>query len=223
MSEERLTPEQRRAMLELLEKSALNDYPNPERLGCPGSEFLRRLATDRKSIPLSDPRLLHVARCSPCFGEFVQYRDAAKHHLATRRAVIGVGGAVAAVIAGLVVKSALGPEHIQYEHAEVNLLTSGAQRGPNSQPSIERIDLPRKPLDLAITLPFATPTGQYEVQILRKDGSPTGLKASGNARRSDGKTILNVRLNLSSLPPDNYQLGYRHVPFDTIPVPVTIR
>ena len=224
MNEERLTPEQRRAMLELLEKSALNDYPNPERLGCPGSEFLRRLATDRKSISLSDPRLQHVARCSPCFSEFVQYRDAAKRGIMTRRTAIGIGGAVAAAIAGFAVKSTLGPSHhLEYERVEINLLTSGAQRGTDSQGSVAPVDLPRKPLDLAITLPFASPTGQYEVQVLHSNGTPTGLKASGDAYRSDGKTVLNVRLNVSQLPPDDYELGYRHVPFDTIPVPIKIR
>ena len=223
MNEEGLTPEQRRTTLELFEKAALNDYPNPERLGCPGSEFLRRLANDRKSIPLSDPRLEHVARCSPCFGEFVQYRDYVKHRVTARRAVIGLVAAAAAAIAGLAVKATIGPAHVEYEHAEINLLASGAQRGANSQPTTAATSLPRKPLDLAITLPFASPTGQYEVQVLHNNGSPTGLKASGDAELSDGRTILRVRLNVSSLPPDDYELGYRHVPFDTIPVPIMIQ
>ena len=222
MNEEGLTPEQRRATLELLEKAALNDYPNPERLGCPGSEFLHRLATNRKSIPLSDARLEHVARCSPCFSEFVKYREAAKHRIIARRAVIGVGVAAAAMIAGLAVKKTLAPAHVEYEHAEINLLASGVQRGAESQSATGPVSLPRKPLDLAMTLPFASPTGQYEVQVLRRDGSPTGLRTSGDAYRSEGLTILHVRLNVSSLPPDKYQLGYRHVPFDTIPVPIEI-
>lgn len=222
MNEEHLRPEQRRAMLELLEKSALTDYPNPERVGCPGSDFLSMLATNRKSIALSDPRLQHVARCSPCFGEFAKYRDAAKHRITSRRAFIGVGAAAAAALAGFAIKSKLGPAQLQYEHAEIDLLNAGTQRGPDSASSSARVDLPRKPLDLAITLPFASPTGEYEIQVLHRDGSPTGVQSSGNAYRSNGKTILNLRMNLSSLPPDDYQLGYRHVPFDTIPVPIKI-
>lgn len=223
MNEEHLTPEQRRATLDLLEKSALTDYPNPDRIGCPGSAFLKTLATDRKSIPLSDARLEHVTRCSPCFGAFVRYRDAAKHRIKSRRAFIGVGAAVAATLAVFAIRSTIGPAHLQYEHAEINLLNAGAQRGANSAPSSARVDLPRKPLDLVIILPFASPTGDYEVQVLRSDGTPSGLKSSGKAYLSSGKTILNVRINLSSLPPDDYQLGYRHVPFDTIPVPIKIR
>ncbi|HWF45991.1 MAG TPA: hypothetical protein VG168_03210, partial [Bryobacteraceae bacterium] len=49
-----------RELLDLLSESALNDYPNPERIGCPGEVFLRQLATDRKSVPIRDPRLDHV-------------------------------------------------------------------------------------------------------------------------------------------------------------------
>jgi hypothetical protein len=222
MNEEHLTPEQRRATLKLLEKSALTDYPNPDRIGCPDSAFLRRLATDRKSIPLSDGRLEHVVRCSPCFAEFVEFRDAAKHRITRRRAFIGVVAAAAAALAALAIRSTTGPSDLQYEHAEIDLLKTGTERGAYSGPSSVRVDLPRKPLALAITLPFASPTGDYEVQVLRSDGTPSGLKWSGKAYLSDGKTILKLRINLSSLPPDDYQLGYRHVPFDTIPVPIKI-
>lgn len=210
-------------MLELLEKSALNDYPNPERIGCPGSEFLKRLATNRRTIPLNDTRLTHVARCSPCFSEFARYRDAAKRRLISRRGLIGMGAVAAAAVIGFVVRSTVGDAGLTYQRAEVNLLASGTVRGSGSQTSAERVDLPRKPLDLRITLPFASAEGQYEIQILHRDGTPTGLKGSGDARLTDGKTVLNVRLNLSSLPADDYQLGYRHLPFDTIPVPIKVR
>ena len=38
-------------LLEVFEQSSLQDYPNPDRIGCPGQPFLRKLAFDRKSIP----------------------------------------------------------------------------------------------------------------------------------------------------------------------------
>src|SRR5581483_9537071 len=183
MTEEHRTPEQRRATLELLEKSALTDYPNPDRIGCPGSAFLKTLATDRKSILISDSRLEHVARCSPCFGEFVKYRDAAKHRITSRRAFIGVGAAAAAALAAFAIRSTLGPMHLQYAHAEIDLLNAGAQRGADSEPSSARVDLPRKPLELAITPPYASPAGEYEVQVLHRDGAHAGVKSSGNAYR----------------------------------------
>jgi hypothetical protein len=75
MDDGSLTDEQGQLMLELLEQAALHDYPNPQRSGCPGSEFLFRLACDRGSIDISDARLTHVARCSPCFTEFRSCRQ----------------------------------------------------------------------------------------------------------------------------------------------------
>lgn len=63
-------------MLEMLEKHSLTNYPNPERIGCPGSDFLWTLATDRKSVSIRDLRLDHISRCSHCFAEFLKYRDA---------------------------------------------------------------------------------------------------------------------------------------------------
>jgi hypothetical protein len=227
MDDEQLTEEQRRAMLDLLEQAALHDYPNPNRIGCPGSDFLKRLATNRKSISLNDPNLEHVARCSPCFGEFVGYREHAKRNLFTRRAALAVGGAAAAGIAALVVKSSISRESHPdvYEHAEIDLSQADNSRGGESQPesATPQASLPRSNLDLVITLPFASPEGDYEVQILHSNGNSTGLKASGKAYLLGGKTILHIRIDLKSLPPDSYQIGIRRIPFDWIPVPIRIR
>src|SRR4051794_28047045 len=96
MDDSRLTPEQHRRMLELLEQAALHDYPNPERKGCPGSEFLQRLAADRASINLDDSRLTHIARCSPCYREFLSYRKSAQTRSVTRRGLLVVAGGLAA-------------------------------------------------------------------------------------------------------------------------------
>jgi len=214
-------------MLDLLEQAALHDYPNPKRIGCPGPDFLKRLATDRKSIQLTDPALEHVTRCSPCFREFLGFRDAVKHKRYTRRALIASGAAVAAAVAGFAVKLSISPgsDSNGFEHAKIDLLSTGGQRGPDSQaqrPASEA-SLPRKRLDLEITLPFASPLGDYELQVLRANGQPTGVKASGKAYLLDGKTTLRLRIDLSSLPPDQYQIGFRRIPFDWLPVPIQVR
>jgi hypothetical protein len=75
MTDDLLTPEQQHAILNLFEQASLNDYPNPGRLGCPGENFLKQIVRDRNSVELTDERLKHVARCSPCFREFVAFRD----------------------------------------------------------------------------------------------------------------------------------------------------
>src|SRR5215472_13905355 len=100
MSEERLSPEDERRLLGIFEQSSLNDYPNPDRVGCPGTPFLKRLATNRKSIPLTDPGLNHVTHCSPCFREFRDFRDQSRHR---QRLVVRVAATVATIllVAGL--------------------------------------------------------------------------------------------------------------------------
>jgi hypothetical protein len=225
MNDERLTRDQERSMLDLLEQAALHDYPNPERIGCPGSDFLRRLATDRQSIDINDPALTHVARCSPCFREFVTYRDAARRKVFTRRAALAAGGAAAAGMALAAVKWSRPQNSEAYERAEINLFNETGTRGTATHPQSPspKPMLPRKRLDLFITLPFASPEGHYEVQVLHADGKPTGLSSSGTAHLSEGKTMLRVRMNLSSLEPDAYQIGIRRIPFDWVPVPVEVK
>jgi hypothetical protein len=49
------------------------DFPNPERLGCPGREVLAQLAHPPADTQL--PHLLeHVRRCAPCFDELKELR-----------------------------------------------------------------------------------------------------------------------------------------------------
>ena len=43
MDEEKLSPQEERRLLEMFEQSSLNDYPNPEREGCPETAFVRKL------------------------------------------------------------------------------------------------------------------------------------------------------------------------------------
>jgi hypothetical protein len=227
MNDERLTREQQRRMLELFEQAALHDYPNPERIGCPGSEFLKRLATDRKSIDLNDPALTHVARCSPCFREFAGYRDKVKRKTLTRRVAIGTGGALVVGLVVTVVRLATVPptEPEAYERVTLDLFNASAVRGQetDTQSTAPKTSLPRKRLDLVITLPFASPEGNYEVQVLDASGKPTGLSAAGTAHLLNDRTILEARIDVSSLPPNPYQIGIRRVPFDWMPVPVQIR
>src|SRR4051794_27074533 len=101
MDEEKLPPDLERQLLDSFEQAALRDYPNPERIGCPGTEFLRSLAADRRSISVRDPRLSHVTHCSPCFREFAAFRDeSAKRRQRKRLSLIAAGIVAVALSAG---------------------------------------------------------------------------------------------------------------------------
>lgn len=216
MDDGRLTREQHRQMLELLEQAALHDYPNPERKGCPGEDFLKRLASDRSSINLDDSRLTHVARCSPCYGEFATYRRSERKRLMTRRALLAAGGVAAAGIAVIGVRTSHTPTSENWLHEAIDLSENQVTRGTSSNtiPARSRINLPAKRLDLTITLPFASPEGDYEIDVLDSKGKQYGVHTTGRALLKDGRTLLYVRLDLSSLRPDPYQIGIRRVPYN---------
>lgn len=51
----------------LLERSASEDHPNPERRGCPPQEVLEAFACNPRQFPINDPLFEHLQNCSPCF------------------------------------------------------------------------------------------------------------------------------------------------------------
>jgi hypothetical protein len=225
MDDDRLTREQHRRMLELLDQAALHDYPNPERKDCPGPEFLKQLVNDRASIDLNDSRLTHVTRCSPCYREFVSYRKEARNKTITRRALMGAGGIAAAGIVLVGVRTFNKTASEPWVPEVIDLSRNQVSRGTdsNSAPATEKINLPPKRLDLTITLPLASPEGDYQVEVLNADGKHADVHASGKAFLKDGKTLLHVRLDLSALRPDSYQIGIRRIPYDWMPIPVQIK
>jgi hypothetical protein len=230
MDDDRIAREQERRMLEMLEQSALKDYPNPERIGCPGSEFLKQLATNRHSIDLSEPALDHVPVCSPCFQEFVRYRDAARRARMTRRSLIAGGvaaGAAGIAVVGLLLSHAARPVSRPDDYAGGNLDLSKdtVTRGVESPDVVNRPKqvLARRKLDLTIRLPFGSEDGNYEVEVNRVNGEPVTPRTAGVARIVHGDTLLTVKLDLSNLRPDKYNLEIRRPPYDWNHYEVEIR
>lgn len=227
MDDERLSPEQERAWLDLMEKAALNDFPNPERIGCPGSDFLRRLAVDRGSVSPNDERIGHLSRCSPCFQEFTAFRSEGGE--TTDRNQTGTWAAIVVILlavgAGAYYERApIGAEATRaytrvtgtFIAASLDLSKQSTLRGanpPDANASIAVPTLPRQRLDLTITLPFASEPGAYDLAVTRASDLPV-VAASGQARTDNGNTILSVRIDLSSLSRGRYEIGLRRMRSD---------
>lgn len=62
------------------QKGVAENYPNPDRKGCPGNEILEELATRSAGFEEieGDPNWKHVVCCGPCYGEYVESRHAAR-------------------------------------------------------------------------------------------------------------------------------------------------
>ena len=189
MDEEKLSPQEERRLLEIFEQSSLNDYPNPERKGCPDTAFVRKLAFDRKSIPIRHPDLTHVARCSPCFREFLAYRKQAARHRILRRVAALAAMVLLAIGLGVFFMGGLGRlsqphDSGAYVAAYLDLRNFVVLRGipeSTSTPAAEPSRLPRHRLALTITLPLASQAGRYEIEVQQDTGKPLAV-ASGDAR-----------------------------------------
>jgi hypothetical protein len=236
MDEERLSPDRERQLLDLFEQAALNDFPNPNRIGCPGPVFLRTVATDRRSISIRDERLNHITRCSPCFQEFVNFRDSAAKRRKRTRAV-ATAGTIAALALGItlyedrtrllsVLHLSRPPSSSEYVTAHLDLkdwsIVRGVGEPPPSRGRPGTLRLPHRKLALTITLPFATDAGEYQIQVLGENGNSLA-SASGMANiHPDGTTVLEVRLDLSNVASGMYRIGIRRVPWDWTVHPVVI-
>ena len=186
------------------EKAFLNEYPNPDRIGCPGDEILRGLAS--KELPISHPARMHISQCSPCWREFRSFQAEIKR---TKRWRL-IGG-----IAALALILLLGPSLYWFEGQRksdpiiaLDLRSINPTRG-NDQQHL-RVHLPLRVFRLVVTLPFGLSGGVYELQ-LRDAKDLVAEKARGTATITDGDTSLKVdRMDLSNISKGDYVLILAH-------------
>src|SRR3989442_13760133 len=83
-------------IFDVLSQGLATEFPNPDRVGCPGSAVLEGIASHK--IPLSEAEkwLDHLGSCSPCFQDF----KAIKRKLHDRRG-FSFGGGLANLFGGL--------------------------------------------------------------------------------------------------------------------------
>ena len=60
------------------------DFPNPERQGCPPTKQLRLLADDPRKA--KESALNHIASCSPCYRDYSRFLQARKKALRSKSA-----------------------------------------------------------------------------------------------------------------------------------------
>lgn len=62
-------------LIETFERVVREDYPNPERVGCPSQEVLEQAAASLTRAPQSV--LDHIAKCAPCLQDYDRHRSKA--------------------------------------------------------------------------------------------------------------------------------------------------
>jgi hypothetical protein len=214
---------------DVVEDAFLNAYPNPARIGClPDNErpaVLRSLA--RKELPIDHPYREHLGHCSPCFREFVPYRDAYRTERARARFLrIAAVAAMVLIAVSLAVyllmrkpagltpvarNPVISTPADNWAAVTLDYRDASPLRGAEPQRIVREQSAPRKRDALKIVLPFGSDDGQYEIEIVGGPTEPSGAKAwNGAARIQDGLTILEVKADLSGFSPGHYMLAYRH-------------
>jgi hypothetical protein len=80
----------------IIQQAALVAYPNPQRVGCPGPTVLREVADT--PLPFDHSAYGHVAKCSPCLREMLDFRAEFREHRKIRTKWIGVVAAATLIV-----------------------------------------------------------------------------------------------------------------------------
>jgi len=227
---------------EILQEAILRDYPNPERRGCPGSEVLKRIASH--DLPQSkDPAWEHVTHCSPCYGEFLAFREEQKATKAQarlrRRFALATAAALLLVGVGwiflhrspklngpqdaektapqILARAAPRPAYLDFESVRTN---RGAADTPNSR---RQYDLPLEDLDLKIRLPIGSEDGEYQLEILPEPGERPVASGKGTASLEDHSVFLRTQINLQGLKTGKYYIAFRRLNAEWTVLPLNLK
>ena len=191
-------------------------YPNPDRVGCPGSEVLKSLAERRMDLHETEQWSLHLGSCSPCFIEYTAFQKQGARRKTLELVLASAALLILAGVAGWLWKGHWfrgtgGKPNIAtvmpYQKVTVDLRNRIVFRG--EQPSSANsgpIQLRRGRLDLTILLPKRSGPGSYGLQVSTELEKPL-ITTTGMAVKQNGITVLNVKLDVSNLSPGGYLLA----------------
>lgn len=188
-------------------------YPNPDRVGCPGPEFLKRVAERKVDLHEAEQWLLHLGSCSPCFIEYSAFEKQAARRKVVELVLASAALLIVAAVAGWVWKTrwfhgigGKAPTVASYEKVTVDLRNRLVLRGEEA-PSANSgpIQLPRGRLDLMLLLPKSAGPGNYEVRVSSELEKPL-VTTTGIAVNQNGVPALKVKLDVSNLSSGGYLL-----------------
>jgi hypothetical protein len=192
-------------------------FPNPNRVGCPGTEVLRAVAFRKMERSRAKQWDSHLMECSPCFVEYVAFRDQALRQRRLRR--LAVAAAIAVICVGFwfaykekLLRTPTGQiaNHgtaVTYEPKLADLRDQAPVRGAEGKTPAP-LEFNRGPIALTLYLPTGSEPGQYDVEVTEQLDHPLAT-AKGSATLQNGITVLDVKLDLSNLHPGLYWLAVR--------------
>jgi hypothetical protein len=208
-------------LLDILRQGLATEFPNPERIGCPGTPLLKGIAQGKVSLTEAEPWLDHLGSCSPCFQEFKDFR---RQSAIQRRRVLSLVATAAvllfAVGGWLWVRARHSVEGI--DTAVLDLRERSASRGLNqSETGKSALEIPRSAKHLVLDLPIGSKEGPYDVGLLTESGDQI-LRATGIAQLHDHIIDLRVEVDLTRIRPGTYSLGVRQPSLEWTQYPIRV-
>ena len=188
----------------LIQQAGLTAYPNPDRIGCPGTKALAEMAHLKR--PWEHDAYGHLSHCSPCLKEMLELRGDAlarsPHTAQTKsRRLAVVYGLVAclilAALAALIFLPRSGrPETTEVANRTIDLWNAGTLRGEQANP-VASISLPASRVRVQVILPRFSPGGRYKIAVCRdRTGNDVITAASALANVDGPREIVTLTLDL---------------------------
>jgi hypothetical protein len=210
------TRREEQRLLELATEYVRSGFPNPDRLGCPGTDALRLIARRDMKFAEAEDIVDHIATCSPCFLEYSTIRRRSQRRF--------VGGTALCCLAGLLLTALLW--HFATPMRPQNKTV--AQQPPAALRAVldfrgrtvERSDRKQSPevpfaphltrarVDLNIKLPLGVDDGLYSLQFRNQFGQSV-LNTTGTAAWDGAAETLTAVVDLRNLAPGEYVLAIR--------------
>jgi len=197
-----------------LQESALREFPNPERTGCPAPAALEGMS--RRTSGMTQEQLHHITHCSPCLKAFLSIRKEIHHRQVVRFQIAGAALAAAIALGVIVYTFAVRPASAPQvaaiaAPATLDLRPLSEYRGTDPGHAADakpKLTLPRKRLQLTLYFPVGADEGQYALQLL--DGQlHTLLKQSLTASLQNHIVSATADLDLRSVAPGVHTLAIR--------------
>ena len=196
-----------RRILDALGRGLLREFPNPDRVGCPGAEVLRRIVSREMPLSEADKWLDHLGSCSPCYRDFLQFQ--AIHRARRKQIVLAIAASILIVasLAGWAVLRNQNPSSFA-QTAVLDLRNRSLSRGGESNPTEPPLEVNRAVKHLTVYLPLGSAEGSYEIRIATTAGDGV-FATSGVASLKDSVTSIQVTVDLSSAPSGQYLFQVR--------------
>jgi hypothetical protein len=203
--------DEEKRLLDLLAQGLSRDFPNPQRIGCPGSPILRGIAFRKLRLSEVSRWLDHLSSCGPCFQEFTEMRKEAVNQWRLTRVWLAV--ALALIFAGggwlwMRTKHSARPP----DTAVLDLRGISVTRGESPAQADQRpLEIHRSSIKhLIMQLPIGSKEGTYDLALLSETGAQI-LVASGTAKLEDQNVTLRADVDVGGVGPGSYVLALRQL------------